>query len=882
MIETIGVNEMAQPNTKRKQQKTTIEEVNILVSQEAKANPIESEVSQIEKQIIYSPLRSALIKIIRGANGLPDYAQMLRFNNSYVKLLFEENGNFYLRAYEANGTQIRWRDGYGWGNLNFCTQNRVILEYVANQVSKLEPNQINSYVMSLLTQISNSLRKHFNKLFNNTERYNTMRQFVTDIYDLIIFPNAEVFKANLNKENSAINVDNIWFFSILSEEKFLNVINFFVIQDCRVISSLYLFHNEAGDIFNFDLLASHYKGWDDISILKVFVSRPNLLNSSNFSKIVAKFDVSKLHSFFIENHKYFVKNQTVSFFAYYINVLCGGVTLESLVPIAKVLSNTYSYEELESEGVKIKEFIENNPDEILKPEVFNILVDTRIDVAIPENKKMDILKAFVKGTDSRNLFERFINTKIGFDNFLNMFPAIFEHKNTYEKINNNQFLNCIGKLSNDEFIQFVNRLAVPFNKATFEYNNNFFGLIVTYTRTTKEDIPTNAIVGVLKENGWLEEPLMIFDQSKRKVKLTDFGYSLYMRLFVCAKGYWNVFDKTFDFSDLKFSSQGHKMFFNKFVDAIDTMEREEIYVKHFFDLRKHNPIHAFLDRLINFYSIEDGVKNSLTTEDYLDNQEVWKKIIVLFKFFENYLSIQYLKLHDDQNLSVKNKIKALDPFLHLGTNNVPALDITEYCADETSTLTSKIMFWKKEVKEVKKFDYLYISPQGPLLSNEIIPSFIDIVGSDENWKDKHNELTKNVYALLQVGQVPTEISIQVRELVRNFKQIAENLEPIKDKLDFEEQMFFEQSFFNDLINMLQAHNNGVGNLKIMNSISAENHQELIIKSQENCQRIMNMLQKQMDNISNDIFNNLVSKSNFDLEVLAEYVKSRNFGKGEIT
>ncbi len=869
---------MAHPNT-RKKQKTNIEEVNILVSQETSVCPIEAEVSQIEKQIIYTPLRSALIKI-KGTAGKPDYAQMLRFNSSYVKLLFEENGNFYLRAYKANGTQIRLRDGYGWGNLNFCTQNRVILGVIATQVAQLESNQINSYVMSLFTQISNSLRKHFNKIFNSTERYNTMRQFVTDIYELLILPNEEVFKANINKENSTINVEHIWFFSILSKDKFLNVINLFVIEECRVISGLYLSHNEAGNIFNFDLLSSHFKGWDDVYILKAFISRPSLLSSPNFSKVVAKFDISKLHSFFVENHKYFIKNQPISFFAYYINVLCGGVTIDSLIPIVKVLSNSYSYEALEAEGVKIKDFIENNPDLILKPEVFNILIDTNIDIPIPENKKMDIIQAFVKATESRNIFERFIEAKIGFNNFLDMFPAIFEHKSTYEKIKNN-FLISICKLKNDEFIEFIKKLALPLNNATAEYNNNFFHIIVTYVRNTKQDIPTNAIITVLKDSGWFEEPVLVFDQSKRKVKLQDFGYSLYMRLLVSAKGYWNVFDMTFDFSDLKFSSQGHKEFFSTFVECLSNMEKEEIYVKHFFDLRKHNPFHSFLDRLINFYSIEDGVKNSLTTEDYLYNQDVWKKIIALFKFFENYLSIQYLKLQDSKNLSIKDKIKALDPFFHLGTDNAPPLNVTEYCADEISPLVNKIMFWKKETKEIKNFDFLYISPQGPLLSNEIIPSFIDVVESDEKWKDKHNELTKNVYALLQVGEVPTEISIQVRELVRNFKQVAENLEPIKNKLDFEEQMFFEQSFFNDLINMLQAHNNGVGNLKLMNSISAENHQELIVKSQENCQRIMDMLQKQMDNISNDIFNNLVKKSNFDLEVLAEYVKSRNFGKSEI-
>lgn len=837
------------------------------------------EIASVLKQIFYSPILNAISRIIDKNAEKPNFTEMLKFSQPFVQLIFKDGGSYHLESYQANATQLHYRNTHIWGNDGFYKNNNPVLEIIAIFLSKLSKQDIHHWLMNHIAQMETHI-KNSRSLFQKYTNQTAYKSYMNTFYQTILAPHKETIKEFLNKDNSSLMKNRVWIFSLMDSSHFKDIVEILTLPEHRVIESNFLISNGHGEMYNMDYLIENYSEWDNFNIIKIINPLDGNLDMTTFKKVMAKIDLSKHHKNFINARKMFLKsNIDVDFFHYYIHTLCGGINVDSISIISNAINRgNVKLENIEKNGFGLLNYLNSNKEYFTNKDVLSMIIVEGIKLQLTEEEKVTFLMFVFNNFNSDEVFINFVNNFYEGDINL-VFSIIIKNQTMIDAFERN-LRNVFKSLPEEVFMTMIKENTPKHNKENAQKTlfilNTFMNYAESKTVAIKDKLGT-LFFPIMIESNWFESPLDMFNLIKEN------SYQKYVKYYIYMLNrqmhFFNVLNIPFNVLEQSSSSQNHKEFFNYYASVVCDCEKDTLYQKYAIELKNNHPIHKFINNMMSFYSIEDGVSDSLKEEDLEANSKVINNLNYLLKFFSNMFGLSFLQQHDENNISLAQKIKILGGSINVYARaKLEPLQASQYCLSEDESLTKKLMFWKKE-EERQEYAYMYISPQGPMLSNSILPEFInDSNIKEEGWKTTHEEMTKNVYTLLQSGNFSVDISLQSKEIVRNFKKIAENLEPIREQLDFEEQMFFERSFFKDLMEMLNTHNQTMNSIKALRKMGNDESVSMADKSQENCLRIMNMLQKQMDNISNDIIKDMIHKSNFDLEVLSEYVRSRKFNE----
>lgn len=845
------------------------------------------------KTIQYNPIFQAISQIIGKNSNVenPDFSAMLKFSTSYTHLCFAGVGQFYLESYQTNSAQISFRNKYIWGNHEFYGHNLNVLEIISALLSKKSEREIQHWLINYISNMAATVGARRSN-FNDIQKVNALKANIQDFYNLFILPHKEKLKSLKNLESSSQLKKHIWVFLFLDEKNLEDVVDCFIMPEHRVIEEEFIIIDHNGHLVNYEYLLKNYSGWDSFKILKLINPIEKNTNISIFKKVIESIDVTKHYDNFLSARKSFVKNNMDEhFFIYYINTLCGGINAETLNTIATVVNKgIVDLKKLENNNFGFIDYIKNNREIIKNDDIKNIIISESIFIELNEKELEQMFHQLVVKFNQNETFNKFFETfypeQEKKDVIQKLMPFILNNNDIIYSIQD-KYMFAIDALPEDSLIEIVRTNMKPDND--FKKNKFIFNMIARFLRKSnlsdaQKDAFNGSISKTFIENKWFEKPLETLNAISGQQGNDDY-VEKYMTILNKHIHFFNTMDIPFNMQKYSYPSSVHKNFFNYFVSTLNLYERDDFYEKYVINMKENHPIHKMLDNMLNFFSVENSVSDAISSKELKENSHFVASLKLLLEIIRKMFGLSFLQQHDSENISIAQKLRALGHLINIPYTNsnvdYDSIDVSEYCLNEEESLKRKFMFWKKtEARE--EYTYLYILPQGPLMSNNILPEFIsnDEIQEDESWKPNHEAKTKEIYSILQTGNFSVEISLQSKDIIRNFKKISENLEPVRQDLDFEEQMFFEKTFFNDLLEMLNTHNKTMNSIKALNKIEVDGASNLSEKSENNCLRILNMLQQQMDNISNDIIKNMIHKSNFDLDVLVEYVRSRKFNNGK--
>lgn len=844
------------------------------------ANPtvviLEEEISQIT----YSPIRQRLNEIIK-SNTSTKYSDLCDFMSNLFKLIIKQSGSLYLNPhhYSATSSLLKLRDSYFFTKDSVAPNSQVIFKIIGKILPTLSESQVSQFIVSTILYLGSyhdAIKEQTNPNIKNLIKF---REFIYPIYEEIILPNKGILAQNISQEDKLAVSGNLFLFSMFSTEDFQTIVELFSNPEMRTISSKFIFKNNSTNFPNFDYLLNNFNGWLNKTFINKIISDPTIVNNvfsiiyeKNIIKCEEK-EKNKIIALIKVNIKALINSNIKDEQIFYFIDTFFSESMDEKISTIAFANKHLPITSIIAHYPNIIDDLSSNPSYTQDRNIFSLI------------NKLHETTTFTIATTDEQWVENLIYFQhhrdiVKFKIIFGITPFIERGLSTFATIlaNKDKLLEeLVHSLSNDEAITFFNSI-----KQIKESTDEQIKIVLTVAAILRKrqsilKQTDQFIYDKLKVNNYFNDPFSFFNKFLNSVSQSTQVY--YFDEALNNQNHLDLISQSFDILNLNTTSETHKKFFIFLVSSINKKNNNDIYKKGFIDLALNHPIHKLLDNMIKFYSIESNALSALEDNDFSLNQDVWSSLKELLLFTEKYYNILFLQQVDTQKTSIRDKLYALNGTIDTGRYEKQQIKAYNYSDKIVVSRGSKILFWQKDVYDNNpSYRYLYITPQGPMFSDETLVEFIgeeDIIEEVVNsWKDMHEEKTKQAYIVLKHADIPTEISLQTKDLIRNFKKIAESIEPIKEYLDFEELMFFEQSFFQDIINMLNAQKASSLHAKVLKSMSPGETLTILDQEQQHSLKIIELLQKQMDNISQDLILNLKSKSDFDLAVLAEYIQKR--------
>lgn len=837
----------------------------------SKVNKVGSVVTVVIK---HSALNSGLRSICDEQNKV-SYSNFSKFISNYVRFIFERQSPFFLRSRHLSSEVEQHQQTYIFGSHHFNENAKnvfVILRKYLEDLSFDERKQIIYLFIHRLSEIF-SKKNNLTTIMENFENISSISVFMRNFWQYIIEPNKRCIENPWNEasvnNNTALNV-----FLFLPKEEFSEAINLLTLPQDRHIHRNLLLKNQKNEIIHLDVLFNSFNQWNDADIIKFMIAQPSLINNPElFNKFLHNHisDVNRLE-FYQQHKKRFLKfNINAESLSLFIKFTQGLNKETCHLLVCAVNEKIVTVSALKNNGIDLIQYILSNFSEFSSSEVISLLQAEGQKIPFNNNEMYNFaLKTLAtdNSTECRQTIAKIIReasnngTPFEWETFLKM---AMSRPSYASALHSKEIFKFWKDMPEEKVIAMLSAIggeSICNNKQKKEA----FICLLTVSVTVE-----NAF-SLAKNLGYYKNIYSIFGNGNSDSK----NYTRGLVKISLHNDIWFMLDHLFQTNNLDISGEAHKGIFNLYVDELRDIDTQSAYKKGYVFLRE-NPLHQLLTRIIYFYNIE---ANSAKTRELVSlNSEVWNYTNTMLKIFKKLYGKQLLEQPDFENngMSFKDKLEALQSTIRLNENSASEFDFSSYCHIPIITWKNKMLFWKEQETVKETYDYLYIFPQGPHYSNEILPEFIEQTTSNqETWDKTHEEAIKKLYSLMQVSDISAEISLDCKELIRNFKKISEQVEPVKDQIGFEAEMFFKSSFFKDLQDVLNTHAKSIKSIRVLQQSEME-AERLLSESKLNCNRVLGLLRTQLKHITNDIHQNLLARNNFDMDVLAEYIKSKNYG-----